>query len=365
MTVPTVPAMMTAARLYGPGDIRLAEEPVPQTDSGTSLVRVTAVGLCGSDLHWYTEAGIGDARLDRPLVVGHEFAGVVEGGPWHGQRVAVDPAIPCGRCEICHEGYGNLCPNVRFAGHGTVDGALREFIAWPTHLLQPLPDTLSDADGALLEPLGVGLHALDLGHLRVGATVAVVGCGPIGLLILQLAHVAGAARVFAVEPLEHRLRAARSLGADDAVAPGQADQAYWRDTAGRGVDVVFEVAGTEEAVDIALTAVRPGGRVVLAGIPSSDRIAFSASTARRKGVTIALVRRMNRVYDRAIELVARRRIDLSRLATEVYPLGRVAEAFDAAERRTGIKVVVEPGTARRTSGSGEGVAGGGTADQVG
>ncbi|GIH14179.1 zinc-dependent alcohol dehydrogenase [Rugosimonospora africana] len=339
-----VPGTMSVARLYGPGDIRVEREPLPDPVEGTDLVRVTAVGLCGSDLHWYAEAGIGDARLDRPLVVGHEFAGVIEGGPRHGLRVAVDPAIPCEHCEICREGYGNLCPDVRFAGHGTVDGGLREFITWPAYLLRPLPDTLTDADGALLEPLGVGLHSLDLGHLRVGATVAVIGCGPIGLLILQLAYVAGASRVFAVEPLEHRLLAARALGADDAVAPEMADRAYWREVAGRGADVVFEVAGTEEAVELAMTAVRPGGRVVLVGIPSHDRIAFSASTARRKGVTIALVRRMNRVYDRAIDLVARRRVDLSSLVTESYPLGRVAEAFDAADRRTGIKVVVEPAT---------------------
>jgi L-iditol 2-dehydrogenase len=334
---------MSAARLYGPGDIRLRVEPVPRPGPGASLVRVTAVGLCGSDLHWYSEAGIGDARLDRPLVIGHEFAGVIEGGRRHGQRVAIDPAIPCENCEICREGYGNLCPDVRFAGHGGVDGALREFVAWPTHLLQPLPDALSDADGAMLEPLGVGLHAVDLGHVRLGATVAVVGCGPIGLLIVQLARVAGAARVLAVEPLEHRLRAARALGADGAVRPGEAGPAYWREEAGRGADVVFEVAGTGEAVDIAIAAVRPGGRVVLAGIPGDDRIGFSASTARRKGVTIALVRRMNRVYARAIDLVARRRVDVSGLVTDRYPLERVAGAFEAARRRSGIKVVVTAG----------------------
>jgi L-iditol 2-dehydrogenase len=257
--------------------------------------------------------------------------------------VAVDPAIPCERCELCHEGYGNLCPDVRFAGHGDVDGALREFIAWPTGLLRPLPDALSDADGAMLEPLGVGLHAVDLGHVRLGATVAVVGCGPIGLLIAQLARVAGAARVFAVEPLEHRLRSARALGADDAVVPAQAGRAYWRSVAGLGADVVFEVAGTDEAVDTALTAVRPGGRVVLAGIPDGDRTTFAASTARRKGVTIALVRRMNRVYDRAIELVAGGRVDVASLVTGRYPLERVAEAFEAARRRSGIKIIVTPG----------------------
>jgi L-iditol 2-dehydrogenase len=333
---------MKVARLYGIGDIRVTEESVPEPADGSSLVRVTAVGLCGSDLHWYTEAGIGDARLGQPLVIGHEFAGVIEGGPRHGERVAVDPALPCGRCETCREGYANLCPSVRFAGHGGLDGGLREYVAWPTDALFPLPDGLSDADGALLEPLGVGLHSMDLGHVRVGGTVAVIGCGPIGLLLVRLARLAGAATVLAVEPLPHRLAAARSFGADDAVTPDEAGEDYWQRHTGRGVDVVFEVSGADEAVHTALTAVRPGGRVVLAGIPDGDRTTFTASLARRKGVTLALVRRMNHVYPRAIRLVERKQVDLSTLVTASYPLARTADAFGAAAARTGLKVVVTP-----------------------
>src|SRR5688500_12861488 len=140
---------MRVARLHGVQDIRVSEEPTPTAGPGESLVRVTAVGLCGSDLHWYTEAGIGDARLSNPLVVGHEMAGVSEGGPRHGERVAIDPAIPCGRCDLCLRGHPNLCPTVRFAGHGVLDGGLREFMAWPTERLHTLPDTLTDADGAM------------------------------------------------------------------------------------------------------------------------------------------------------------------------------------------------------------------------
>src|ERR1700733_1775691 len=192
---------MLAARLHAPGDMQVAEEPVPEPGPGTVLVRVTAVGLCGSDLHWWDEAGIGDARLARPLVLGHENAGVIADGPRRGQRVAIDPAIPDGTCESCLRGYRNLCPQVRFAGHGGTDGGLREYLAWPTELLHPLPDALSDADGALLEPLGVAAHAVDLGHLRLGGSAAVVGCGPIGLMIVQLLRVAGLTRVLAADPL--------------------------------------------------------------------------------------------------------------------------------------------------------------------
>lgn len=333
--------MNTTARLYGVRDVRIVDEPPPVPAPGSSLVRVTAVGLCGSDLHWYTEAGIGDARLTRPLVVGHEFAGVIEGGPRDGTRVAVDPAIPCLRCPTCDDGWHNLCPEVRFAGHGRLDGGLRRYLSWPDHLLYRLPAGLSDAEGAMLEPLGVAIHAFDLGHLRLGGAVAVVGCGPIGLLLVRLARVAGAATVIAVEPLAHRAAAAMRAGADHVLADGT-DAAGWAELAGRGVDVVFEVAGNDAAVHAAVLAARPGGRVVLVGIPDGDTTTFTASSARRKGLTIALARRMNHVYPRAIELVASKRVDVSSLVTHRYPLARVAEAFDVAVARTGVKVVVEP-----------------------
>lgn len=331
---------MRAARLHGIGDVRLTDEEMPEVPPGHSLIRVTAVGLCGSDLHWYVEGGIGDARLSRPLVPGHEFAGVVEGGSRHGERVAVDPAIPCDTCEICQEGHRNLCPRVVFAGHGSRNGALREYLAWPDHLLHPLPDGLSDADGAMLEPLGVAVHAFDLGHVRLASTVAVVGCGPIGLLLVQVARAGGATTVIAVDPLTHRLDAARRLGADHALTPDEARDC-WPELAGRGVDVAFEAAGTDEAIVMSMAAARPGGRVVLVGIPGEDSSTFPASLARRKGLTIALVRRMQEVYPRATRLVERGLVDVASIVTARYPLEQVAEAFDVASSRSGLKVVVE------------------------
>lgn len=326
------------ARLHGVRDIRLAEEPVPAAGPGETLIRVTAVGICGSDLHWYTEAGIGDAHLDRPLVVGHEFAGVIEGGPDHGRRVAVDPAIACQTCDSCRRGWHNLCPTVRFAGHGETDGALREFLTWPTALLHPMPDTLSDIDAAMLEPLGVAVHALRLARLHVGDTVAVVGCGPLGLLLVQLARSAGAGTVIASDPLPHRAEAARRYGADTAHA-GDVDAGAQLD--GVQADVVFEVAGTDAALTAALTAARPGARVVLVGIPDDDRTSFPAALARRKGLTLLLSRRMNDVYGVAVRLVERGLVDVSSLVTHRYPLDRVGDAFAAAAARTGLKVIVQ------------------------
>jgi L-iditol 2-dehydrogenase len=323
------------ARLYGVGDIRVVEEPEPPVEPGHSLVRTTAVGLCGSDLHWFAEGGIGDAVLRRPLVLGHEFAGVVERGPLRGRRVAVDPAIPCGGCARCVEGNPNLCPTIRFAGHGDTDGGLRELVAWPDELLHPLPDEVSDAGGALLEPLGVAIHCFDLAKVRVGASVAVIGCGPIGLMVLALARAAGARPVVAVEPLEHRRTAALAMGATVMLSPAEAGDAQ------PDADVVVEVAGTDDAVELALLAARPGARVVLAGIPENDRTTFTASVARRKGLTLKLVRRMKHTYPRAVALARDRVVDVESLVTDRYPLTETPAAMASANRRSGLKTVVE------------------------
>jgi L-iditol 2-dehydrogenase len=303
-------------RLHGPGDLRLAEEAPPEPREGEVLLRVTAVGLCGSDLHWFSEGGIGEARLTQPLVLGHEFAGVIESGAGRGRRVAADPAIPCGRCELCRGGDPNLCEKVRFAGHTVTDGALRRSIVWPEDALHPLPDALSDEDGALLETLGIAIHALDLGHVRPGSTVGVFGLGPVGLLLVQLARLAGASEVLATDVLPHRLDAGKGLGAR-----------------------VFEASA--DAIDTAVAVARPGGRIVLVGIPSEDRISFAASPARRKGLTLALSRRMKHTYPRAIRLVEAGQVDLSGLVTHRFPLHE-RDAFEVLARREGIKVLVEP-----------------------
>jgi L-iditol 2-dehydrogenase len=335
---------MKVLRLHGRGDLRLHDEPEPVPGPGEVLLRVTAVGLCGSDLHWFSEAGIGDARLQEPLVLGHEFAGVIESGERRGERVAVDPAVPCGACEFCLEGNPNFCSTLRFAGHGMEDGALRQYMAWSAHCLHPLPNSLTDADGVMLEPLGVAIHAVDLGHLKPGMTVGVFGCGPIGLLVMQLARAAGATHVMATEKLPHRLEAARALGATAVfqATDGRESAEILAATEGKGVDVAFEAAGENEAVETAMAAARPGARVVLIGIPAEDRTAFTASTARRKGLTIKLTRRMKRVYPRAIRLVESGMVDVRPLVTHRFPLEEFDKAFSTAQRREGLKVIIEP-----------------------
>ncbi len=320
---------MKVVRLHAPGKLRSHIEPRPEAGPGETLIRVSAVGICGSDLHWFEKASIGDAKLQKPLILGHEFAGVIASGRQQGTRVAVDPAIPCHTCEFCQEGNPNLCEHMRFAGHGLQDGALREYIAWPEECLFPLPDSLSEADGVMLEPLGVAIHAVDLAHLRMGMSVGVFGCGPIGLLIVQLARLAGTAEVLVTEPLPHRMSVALRLGAKK-----------WKP--GQRVDVAFEVAGQNEAVEDAISAVKPGGLFLLAGIPADDLTSFPASVARRKGLTLKLVRRMKFTYPRAIRLVESGQVDLRSLVSTSFPLEQAQEAFTVAARREGLKILINP-----------------------
>jgi L-iditol 2-dehydrogenase len=337
---------MKALRLHGIGDLRLAEEPDPVPGPGEALVRVTAVGICGSDLHWYGESGIGEAVLTRPLVLGHEAAGVIVDGPRAGQRVAIDPSVPCGACETCAAGRGHLCPRVRFLGHSVNDGALRELMTWPLDRLVPLPDTIDDVAGAMLEPLGVALHALRLARVQPGDTVAVLGCGPIGLMLIQLARRAGAITIVATDRLAHRAAAGRELGAIATVVEGGAERdVLLRATGGRGVDAAIEIAGDDDAIEAAIVVARPAGTVVIAGIPAGDYSTVNASVARRKGLDLRFSRRMVRTYPRAIALVEAGLIDVNALVTHRFALGDFDPAFRTAARRDGMKVVILPSAA--------------------
>jgi L-iditol 2-dehydrogenase len=304
---------------------------------------VTAVGICGSDLHWYEATGIGGASLARPLVLGHEAAGVIVEGPRAGERVAIDPQVPCRSCETCAEGRGHLCPDVRFLGHSVTDGALRELIAWPAVNLVPLPNDLDDEAGAMLEPLGVAIHALGLARVHPGSTVGVFGCGPIGLLLVQLALVAGATTVVATDRLAHRVEAARALGAIAVTVEAGRERASLDEaTGGRGVDAAIEAAGDDDALATAVALARPAGTVVVAGIPAGDTSAVDASVARRKGLDLRFSRRMNRTYPRAIELVRAGRVDVSSLVSHRSGLAGAGAAFEVAARRDGLKAIVDP-----------------------
>jgi len=330
---------MNVIRVHGVRDLRLHNETIPTPSSEDERVRVRSVGICGSDLHWYAEAGIGDTPLERPIVLGHEFAGRLPGG----ELVAVDPAIACGGCEFCLEGNPNFCTALHFAGTVHDDGALQEYVVWPRTLLHVLPDTFSADEGSMLEPLGVAIHAVDLAHMRAGNSVAIFGSGPIGLLLIQVARAAGSGQIFATDPLPHRLDAALQYGATDVFQTdaGNARTAIWSATRERGVDVSFEAAGENDALEAAIHTCKRGGRVMVVGIPSVDQTTFSAAGVRHKGLTLKWVRRMKHTYPRAIQLVESGQVDVGSMVTHHFSLEDYEAAFDLATRREGLKVVID------------------------
>jgi L-iditol 2-dehydrogenase len=298
------------------------------------LLRVLGVGLCGSDAHWFEEGGIGDATLPEDGVIpGHEFCGVIESGSRSGERVAVDPAIPCLVCVQCRAGRPHLCLDMRFAGHGLTNGAMRSHLVWPERCLVTLPDDMPDEQGALLEPLGVALHAIDLGEVGGLDSTAVIGCGPVGLLLIAALSARGTAAIAADDPLQHRLDAAEAMGATRVARSAMAAE----------IDVVFDCAGSDASLHASLEMARPGGRVVLVGVPAGDRTSFQASLARRKEISIRLSRRMlPEDLVRAAELAGSGAMSLDSLISHRFPLAESASAFAILVARTGLKVIVSP-----------------------
>jgi L-iditol 2-dehydrogenase len=349
--------MIPAARLHGPCDLRVDEIPHPgDPPPGQVLVRVEVVGVCGSDLHTYRSARSGDAQLSSPLILGHEFAGIVTqtGGECldgHGRpltagtRVAVDPAQPCGWCEWCQRGDPNLCPNIVFCGVSPYQGALRPFMHVPAATCFPVPRDMDATTAAMLEPLGVALHSVDLAKVRLGDRVAVIGTGPIGLCILRMVAAAGAGTILAADQLPWRVRLAERFGPSVAFCTRDTDivAAVLDATGGRGVDVVFEAAAGGEALLQAAEMLAPGGRLIAVGIDEDDRLLLRHSTARRKGLTVRMVRRMKHSYGRALRMVEQGHIDLPALVSHHYPLAEAPTAFAAnATYREGlVKVMVD------------------------
>lgn len=353
MSTPNVPIpkQMSAALLHGIRDLRPATVPVPKPGPGEVLLKIASVGVCGSDVHYYLEGGIGDAIVKEPIIMGHEFSATIAAlgtnvqGLKVGQLVAVEPAINCGHCEMCLTGHPNLCPHVRFCGTPPIDGVFTEYAVMPAENCFPLPAGMSSVDGALLEPLGVAIHTIDLSHLKVGQTVAVLGAGPVGLLIAAVAKAAGAGAIYMTEPVAERRKFAQRYVADAVFDPKEEDVVakIMAATQGRGVDVSIEAAGAQDTPQQGAEMVRLGGTLVICGIPSEDTLTLTASLIRRKGLTIKMVRRMKHVYPRAIRLVARGMVEVAPLATHFFTLDQIQEAFEmvAAHQDGVIKAVVQ------------------------
>lgn len=337
--------MSLAVYIHGAGDARVAPFNLVKGKPDMVLLDVAAVGLCGSDLHYYKDGGIGAALIREPFVPGHEFSGYLtqdldELGLPRGSLVAVDPNKACGHCEWCHEGYPNLCPNVEFIGAPPFNGAMTPKIWIPKSQVVPLPKGFDPLQAVMLEPLGVAIHAVDLAKPRLLERVAVIGCGPIGLLIMEVLKVAGAGEILAADPLPHRRAMAEKLGAAK-VGGTAAEIAEW---SSGGCTLVMEATNSPDGFRDAVIAARIGGRIVLVGIPDGDIYHLNAADARRRGLKIKFARRMGEVYPRAIALVESSRVDVVSMVSHRVGLSETPGVFQAlADNAPGYnKVLIYP-----------------------
>ncbi len=340
-------AANTALFIHGAGDVRVGGYSPANPSETEVMVNVAAVGVCGSDLHYYKDGVIGCAVINSPFVPGHEFSAILSRdvpslGLDAGELVAVDPATPCHECEWCAQGYHNLCPHVRFIGAPPHNGAMTPSLSVPVSSLVKIPKKMSADQAAMLEPLGVCIHALDLAKPRLMETVAVIGCGGIGLGILQLLSLSGCQHIIAVDPQAHRAKKALEFGAHDA---GTDLSTVLKCTHNRGCDLVIEATNSPDGMPDSINAAAIGGRVVLVGIPDGDTYSsISAADARRRGLDLRFSRRMGDVYSRAITLVDEQRVNVDDLITHRFSLSDSPKAFSlqAAEADGLIKSMVYP-----------------------
>jgi len=316
--------------IHGAGDIRIRDYSPRVPESHETMVDVAAVGICGSDLHYYKDGGIGGAKISEPFIPGHEFsAHVTEDIPEknieRGELVAVDPSTPCHACEWCERAYHNLCPSVMFLGAPPYHGAMTGTLPVPKSALIKLPQDTTAEQGAMLEPLGVCIHAVDLAKPRLMETIAVLGCGGVGLGIIQLLVNTGFHKIIAIDPQKHRADMAASTGAS---ATGLNTDIVKEATNGRGCDLVIEATNSPDGMADAILSASIGARIIFVGIPDEDTYSqFSAAQARRRGLDIRFSRRMGHVYERAIELVQHSHIDVEALISHRFSLEESEAAF--------------------------------------
>ncbi|HWN31487.1 MAG TPA: NAD(P)-dependent alcohol dehydrogenase [Pseudonocardia sp.] len=330
--------------LDGPGTVRVEsrEQPVPGPDE--VLVRIAAVGVCGSDVHYFEHGRIGDFVVRKPLVLGHEASGVVvargERATRHevGQRVALEPGVPCGRCAQCRSGRYNLCPDVRFFATPPIDGAFARYVTINEHFAYAVPDSMTDEQAALIEPLSVGLWAARRAEVKPGDTVLVTGAGPIGLLAVQAARVAGAARVVVTDLSQGRRELAQRMGAAAALDPASEGATL----AGLGADVLVECSGAQQAVTAGMGALRGGARAVLVGM-GGDEVRLPMSALQVREITVTGTFRYANTYPAAIALVAAGRVELDPLITGRFGLNQVEQALTTGAGGAGaVKAIVYP-----------------------
>jgi L-iditol 2-dehydrogenase len=343
---------MKAAALTGIRQMGMIEVPEPKiTKDDDVLLKVEMVGICGSDVHYYETGEIGTEVVEYPFVIGHECAATVKAvgrgvnNVKVGDRVAVEPAIVCHNCDQCKMGRENTCLNLRFLGcPGQVSGALCGYIVMPEDCCFGIGENVTFAQAVLCEPLAIAIYAVKQAHLHKNSDVAILGAGPIGLSCLVSTRAEGAKTCYVTDKVKERVEAGRKNGADWAGNPEEEDivEAVLKQQP-MGMDAVFECAGQQETVDEAIELLKPGGRLMMIGIPRIERISFVIEKARRKEISFINVRRQNECAQAAIDLVASGKVNVDFMATHPFKLEQTQDAFDmvAGYRDGVIKALIE------------------------
>lgn len=334
-----LPATMRVSVLHGPGDLRLEERSTPAPGPHDVVVRVRSIGVCGSDVHYFEHGRIGDFVVRAPLVLGHEVSGQIVAvgsavpADRNGERVAIEPGIPDGTCDQCRHGRYNLCPDIAFFATPPIDGALAEYVRVPASFAYPVPDNVSDDAAALLEPLSVGIWANRKAGTAVGSSVLIAGAGPIGLMVTQVAHVAGATRIVVTDVSSERLALAAELGATGTVRAGE--------PAGDGYDAFIDCSGATPAVHAGIRALRPAGAAVLVGM-GADELTLPFAVFQSRELTVTGTFRYANTWPTAIALAASGQVALDRLVTSHHDLDDVPGALTAGTKPGAVKAVVRP-----------------------
>jgi len=340
---PDLPSTMRVSVLVKADELAVEERPVPQPGRGDVLVEVAAVGICGSDVHYYRHGRIAEHVVREPLVLGHEASGrVVAVGdgidPGRiGERVALEPGIPCRRCRECKTGHYNLCPDVRFFATPPVDGAFAEYVTIAADFAHPVPDNLSDDAAALIEPLSVAVWACGKAGVTAGSRVLITGAGPIGLVMAQVARALGATDVIVSDIAPARLEAALRLGATqvlDARSQAPADQ-------GVEADALIDCSGAQVAVSAGIRAVRRAGRVILVGM-GADEVTLPVGLIQGRELTVTGTFRYANTYPTAIAMAAAGLVDLDAMVTAHFGLADVATALAQEADPNALKTVIVP-----------------------
>lgn len=325
-----------AVCMTGLNKMETREIPVPTVKDADVLVKLEYVGICGSDVHYLEHGAIGDFVVNGDFILGHECAGeIVKVGKdvtslQIGDKVALEPGCTCGQCEFCKEGKYNLCPDVEFLATPPYHGCLENYIAFPANMCFKLPDNITTKEGALVEPLAVGMHAAAQGEVKLGDSVVILGAGCIGLVTLLACKAYGATDITVVDVMQKRLDYALKLGATRVINAMEESATEVLDelTDGAGIDVVIETAGNKITIKQTPYLVKRGGTIVLVGLAADDIIEYNFAKIMAKEATIKSVFRYRNIYPKAINAIAKGMIDVSGIVTHEFDFADTDQAFD-------------------------------------